>query len=196
MVDNQLMGNIITPFVSSGGNMIISLVRLPSDGLRFQHQYEARELDLSERGFEFEQPPLITGRVDRVGIEMRVRGEIKAALVVPCDRCVNDVHLPLEIPFDLLYTPQQDSNQTGEIELHDRDLDVAFYDNEEIDLDELVLEQLELSLPIRVLCREDCRGLCSECGADLNVEQCQCEKPIDPRWQALADLKAQQEDVR
>lgn len=186
------MGNIITPFVSAGGNMIISLVRLPPDGLRFQHQYEARELDLSDREFELEKPPLVAGRVDRAGVEMRLRGEIKAALVLSCDRCVNDAHLPLEIPFDLLYTPQDIGNQTGEIELHDRDLDVAFYENEEINLDELVLEQLELSLPIRVLCREDCRGLCSECGADLNVEQCQCEKPIDPRWQALADLKAQQ----
>lgn len=173
--------------------MIISLVRLPADGLRFAHQYEARELDLADRGFEFKRAPQVSGRVDRVGMEMRLRGEIKAALVVPCDRCVNDVDLPLEIPFDLLYTPQEVSNQVGEIELHDRDLDVAFYDNEEINLDELVLEQLELSLPIRVLCREDCRGLCAECGADLNLEQCQCAKPIDPRWQALADLKAQQE---
>lgn len=193
VVDNQLMGNIITPFVSAGGNMIISLVRLPADGLRFAHQYEARELDLADREFEFKRAPQVAGRVDRVGMEMRLRGEIKAALLVSCDRCVNDVDLPLEIPFDLLYTPQEVSNQIGEIELHDRDLDVAFYDNEEINLDELVLEQLELSLPIRVLCREDCRGLCAECGADLNLEQCQCTKPLDPRWQALADLKAQQE---
>lgn len=173
--------------------MIISLVQLPPDGLRFAHQYEARELDLSDREFELEQLPLVTGRVERVGVDMRLRGEIEATLVLPCDRCANEVRLPLHIPFDLLYTPQDVGPPSGEIELHDRDLDVAFYQHDEINLDELVLEQLELSLPIRVLCREDCRGLCAECGADLNVEPCHCEKPIDPRWQALADLKAQQE---
>jgi uncharacterized protein len=74
--------------------------------------------------------------------------------------------------------------------LHERDLDFAVYENEQIDIDEMVLEQLELELPSRVLCSEDCRGLCPQCGADLNVEQCDCKAPIDPRWQALADIKA------
>jgi uncharacterized protein len=170
--------------------MIISLVRMPADGLRFEHQYQAGELDTGGFNFELQAPPLVTGRVDRAGMDMRLRGKIKAVLAAPCDRCLTDVLIPVEIPFDLFYAPEDPgADRVGEIELQTRDLDFAVYQNDEINLDELTLEQLELSLPTRVLCSEDCRGLCSQCGADLNIETCGCQKPIDPRWQALAELK-------
>jgi uncharacterized protein len=107
---------------------------------------------------------------------------------------LNEVIIPIEAPFDLIYLPEDPAaGKSGETELHNRDLDLAVYENDQINLDDLVLEQLELNLPIRVLCREDCRGLCSECGADLNLEECQCQKPVDSRWQVLADLKNRSE---
>lgn len=170
--------------------MIISLARLPADGLKFEHRYAAGELDLGHYDFELEQPPVVRGRVDQVGAEMRLRGSIEAGLKRPCDRCLKDVSLRVELPFDLFYTADDPgANRTGEIELHERDLDFAVYQNDEIDLDEMVLEQLELSLPTRVLCREDCRGLCPQCGVDWNQESCACTAPIDPRWQALEAMK-------
>lgn len=175
--------------------MIISLVRMPPDGLVFKHQYKAGELETREYDFELEEPPLVAGRATRVGQDVRLRGEIKATVSAPCDRCLNDVTTPVEIPFDLFYAPgDPGAGQTGEYELRERDLDFAVYENDQIDLDELILEQLELSLPRRVLCREDCRGLCPQCGADLNVEQCDCKAQVDPRWQVLADLKAEMEE--
>src|SRR5262245_10419423 len=174
--------------------MIISLVRMPADGLRFHHQYQAGELDLGEREFELQEMPSVTGRVDRVGVDVRVRGKIKANLIAQCDRCLAEVAIPAEPIFDLIYTPSETSGgQIGELELHERDLGLATYENDEINLDDLVLEQIELGLPARLLCREECRGLCPQCGADLNVEQCDCEKQVDPRWQALADLKQEME---
>ncbi len=170
--------------------MIISLVRMPADGLRFEHQYQAGELETSDSEFELQRLPLVTGRVDRIGMDLRLRGEIKATLAALCDRCLKEVLVPVEIPFDLLYAPADPGgSKIGEIELQSRDLDFAVYENDEINLDEMALEQLELSLPSRVLCSEDCRGLCPQCGADMNLEQCNCQKPIDPRWQALAELK-------
>ncbi|MBL8186989.1 MAG: DUF177 domain-containing protein [Acidobacteria bacterium] len=175
--------------------MFISLSRLPADGLPFNHQYAEGELDTSEHEFEIVSLPEVTGRVDRAGMDMRVRGTVKSALITTCDRCLADVQVPVDAPFDLIYVPEDPgANHVGETELHDRDLDLVVYENEQINVDDLVLEQLELSLPTRVLCREECRGLCSQCGADLNFEQCQCQKPIDPRWQALADLKNSSED--
>ncbi len=174
--------------------MIISLVRMPPDGLTFKHQYRAGELDTSDYNFVLDEPPLVTGRVERVGMEMRVRGEVQTRLSVQCDRCLNEVVFPLQIPFDLIYAPADPgAGQAGEHELHERDLDIAVYEHDQIELDELVLEQLELSLPSRVLCRTECRGLCPQCGADLNVEPCQCAPQLDPRWQALAEMKAQVE---
>jgi len=169
---------------------LISLVRLPDEGLRFEHQYQMGELDLAGHEFSLQRPPLVTGRVDRSGMDMRLRGEVSTVVEAPCDRCLREVTIPIHRQVELFYTPKDTATgQGGETELQARDLDFAVYENEEIDLDELVREQLELSLPARVLCHEDCRGLCPQCGTDLNVEQCQCQPPMDPRWQALADLR-------
>jgi DUF177 domain-containing protein len=155
--------------------MIISLVRLPVDGLRFEHQYQAGELDTRNYDFEMLAPPLVTGRVDRVGMDMRLRGEIKAEIAVACARCLKQVPIRVAIPFDLLYAPEDPGgNRTGEIELQARDMDFSVYERDEIDLDALVLEQIELELPSRALCRDDCQGLCPDCGVDLNLEQCNC----------------------
>jgi uncharacterized protein len=169
--------------------MRISLARLPEAGLPFAHQYQAGELDVSAHEFVLRRPPLVQGRATREGIDVRVRGQLAAELEIPCDRCLQDTVINVAQPFDLFYMqydPQTASS--SERELHERDLGFSTYEDDLLDLDQLVREQLELSLPARVLCRSDCRGLCPQCGADLNTEQCQCAQPVDPRWQALADL--------
>ncbi len=171
--------------------MLIVLTHLPADGLKFEHHYEANDLDMSQHAFSLLQPPLVTGRVTHIAQEMRLQGRLQATLSAECDRCLEAVTLPIANEFDLYYLPvNAHADKSGETELLERDLDFSFYQNERIELDELVLEQLELSLPIRILCREDCQGLCLQCGANLNVEPCDCPPLIDPRWQALADLKS------
>ncbi|MBK6797165.1 MAG: DUF177 domain-containing protein [Acidobacteria bacterium] len=170
--------------------MYISLVRMPVDGLKFEHKYQEGELDTSGFEFEFIETPSLIGRIDPVGTDMRLRSDIRARLKAPCDRCLKDVEIDIKMPVDLLYSREDPgSGKSGEIELHSQDLYFDIYQNDQIDLDAMVLEQLELSIPIRVLCREECRGLCPQCGTDLNIEQCNCTKPVDPRWQALADIK-------
>lgn len=169
--------------------MIISLVRLPEEGRRFEHQYELDGLDLSGEDFALSVPPLVKGRVDRTGVDVRVRGTLEAQMTAPCDRCLEPVLIPVEREFDLYYTrSDEETAEAGEKELQLKDLDFAFLDGEEIDLDELVHEQLALTLPVRVLCKEDCCGLCPQCGIDRNRESCSCQPPMDPRWQAVADL--------
>jgi uncharacterized protein len=171
--------------------MLLVLTRIPADGLKFEHQYKADELDLSQFEFSLPQPPRVTGRVTNIAQELRVQGSLQATLSAECDRCLEPVTLPVANDFDLYYLPADaQADKSGETELLERDLDFSFYENERIDLDELVLEQLELSLPIRILCQEDCKGLCAQCGTNLNVESCDCPPPLDPRWQALAELKS------
>jgi uncharacterized protein len=171
--------------------MLIVLTHLPADGQKFEHQYKTDELDLSAHAFTFQQLPFVQGRVTALGMEMRVKGSLRAQLAVDCDRCLEAVMLPIDNEFDLYFLPETASaQQGGETELLERDLDVSTYHNDRIDVDELVLEQLELSLPTRVLCVADCKGLCAQCGTNLNVESCHCQPPLDPRWHALADLKS------
>lgn len=158
--------------------MIISLVRLPVAGLHFEHQYEAGELDAGKHEFELSEPPHITGRIKQSGLDMRVTGDLHAALTVPCDRCLQAVPVTVAESFNLVYVPvEAERVRKGEIELHGEDLEFSYYANDELEVDQLVREQLELALPARVLCRVDCRGLCPHCGADLNLEPCQCQPP-------------------
>src|SRR5262245_25420914 len=131
--------------------MVISLARMPPDGLAFKRQYKVGELDTREYDFDLKEPPLVEGRATRAGQDIRLRGEIKAGIAAPCDRCLNEVTIPVLIPYDLFYAPasagaESDGGGADERELFERDLDFAVYENDQIDLDELVLEQLELSL--------------------------------------------------
>ncbi len=171
--------------------MHVTLSKMPADGLPFQHRYKEQELDLTGHEFSFLQLPGVNGRVNKIGMEMRVKGTLTAHLQATCDRCLGAAEFPIDNNFDLYYLPAEaNTSEAGEVELQERDLDFSFYQDEKIDIDELVLEQLELSLPQRILCKSECLGLCSQCGTNLNDESCGCQTEIDPRWQALADLKS------
>jgi len=174
--------------------MIISLVRLPKDGLKFNHQYIDGELDLSDREFTLAVPVTVNGDLARSAVEVRLRCTLQTSILCPCDRCLKDVRLPIDLSLDLIYLPVgMDNQRSGEIELIGRDLDSSVYENEQIDLDAMVIEQLELSVPFRLVCSEECRGLCHQCGNDMNYGACDCQAPLDPRWEALAQLRGKLE---
>lgn len=160
----------------------------------FEHAYAADELLLDE-GDEARLLPgaVVAGKASRKGDEVRLRGRISARVESRCDRCAGPVAMPLEIEFDAPYAPVAENSSLENLELNQPDLDVSFYEGEAIEVDELVREQILLALPARLLCREDCQGLCALCGADLNEEPCACQqKEVDPRWAALAALKGKQ----
>jgi uncharacterized protein len=110
---------------------------------------------------------------------------------VDCDRCLKSVEVPISTSFDVKYAPASRINDEEAHELAEDDLALSFFEGEMIDIDELVREQVLLSLPSRALCNDDCKGLCPVCGADKNaVDSCGCETTeIDPRWAALKNLK-------
>ena len=125
--------------------MIISLARLPIEGLRFEHQYQTGELDVSAHEFELSERPHITGRIKQSGLDMRVTGDLHAALTVPCDRCLQAVPFTIAESFNLVFVPvEAEHARKGETELHGEDLEFSYYENDELDVDQLIREQLEL----------------------------------------------------
>ena len=87
------------------------------------------------------------------------------------------------------YVTPETYEATNQVELNESDMQLSVFDGEAIDLDDLVREQILLTLPSRVLCEDDCKGLCPVCGSDRNIVSCQCEtNEIDPRWKALREL--------
>lgn len=174
--------------------MQIEIERLDAAGEPFAHTYRPEELGLDDEQARLASEARVEGRATRKSSEVRLRGRLSATVEIDCDRCVAPVALPLDVEFDTPFVPAESETGAGEnVELGRADLDLSFYEGEAIDLDELVREQIYLALPTRQLCREDCKGLCPTCGANLNVEGCSCaQQEIDPRWSALADLKKEQ----
>ena len=145
---------------------------------------------LNYRGAEFRQidPVQVNAVAELAGAEIRIRGMVKTRLEVSCDRCLAPVGLPVEQEFDLTYRPVSTIAREEEIELPEGELEVGFYSGEGIELVDVVAEQVILSLPMKVLCATDCRGLCPTCGADRNREPCNCaEKKSDSPFAALKE---------
>jgi uncharacterized protein len=119
-----------------------------------------------------------------------VQGSIDARVEIECSRCLQTAEQSLEFPFNATFVTPEHYTDEKEAELKADDLDVSIIEDDKIDLKELVREQILLAIPVQVLCREDCRGLCQKCGASRNLIDCNCEeKEIDPRWQSLRELE-------
>jgi uncharacterized protein len=171
--------------------MRIEVENLSEAGENFAHTYAPGGLQLDEQVALGDGGARVEGRASRSGEEIRVRGKIEAGISVGCDRCLAPVAVPLEVEFETAFIPQEKAaGEPEHVELLVDDMGLAAFEGDAIDLDELVREQILLALPSRNLCREDCRGLCPACGADLNAGHCGCaHDETDPRWAALADWK-------
>jgi uncharacterized protein len=170
--------------------MRIELEKLEDGKGRFAKAYQPEELDLVDERITLNAPVDVGGSVRRSGAEVVVNGRLSSRISVECDRCLKAVELPISAEFSVDYITSTDYESSQAAELTAVDLDVSVFDGATIDIDELVKEQILLSVPDRTLCREDCKGICSICGADLNAGACNCEQiEIDPRWEALKKLK-------
>jgi len=100
------------------------------------------------------------------------------------------VIIPVSRSFDLLYRPLESEKGSDEVAIHEAETEIGYYVGEGMDLEDSLREQILLAVPIKTLCRYDCKGLCPTCGANRNEQPCGCDqsKP-DPRWAALAELK-------
>jgi uncharacterized protein len=121
--------------------------------------------------------------------KFRLVGHVTTELELACSRCLEPFRLPVAAPFDLRYLPVSEVSSDGEREVGDEDLETSYYENDAIDLNELLREQFYLALPMKPLCRDDCRGLCAQCGTNLNTGSCDCA-PVweDPRLAPLKQL--------
>jgi uncharacterized protein len=171
--------------------MRIEVDKLKEAGTAFASVYAPDDLSLEDELMRLASEAKVEVRASKKREQIRLRGLIDASVEVACDRCAVPVIVPVNADFDVTYVPAESLEVEPEAtELQEEELSFATYEGDYLDLDELAREQLLLALPTRQLCREDCRGLCLTCGADLNTGTCQCERQeVDPRWAALAALK-------
>ncbi len=167
--------------------MIVDLTQIIGSERQFDFVCQP---DLDEEMARLIKPVQAVGTVRKGIVQVDVEGEIIGEMEVDCSRCLLPVNQVLQIAFNVGYLSAENYTKEAEAQIKTEDLAIAIYEDEQIKLEELVREQIILSLPIQFFCREDCKGLCQKCGANKNLQDCNCqEKEIDPRWAALKKLK-------
>ncbi len=111
----------------------------------------------------------------RSGKKIEITGKVEAALELLCHRCLAHYDSSVSVKFHYTFLEPPSWKKDEEIKLSPEDIEISYYNGEEIELSDIFREQILLQLPMRQLCKEDCKGICPGCGADLNTEPCRCK---------------------
>jgi uncharacterized protein len=178
--------------------MEFKIVELEQEPVEFDVALEPGAVDFGEEA-EQDGPMSTQGRAEVIHehrgprdivADIRLRGGFKGNFEVPCARCVEPVKVPLEAEFDLIFRPVGADTGGPERAISSQETEIGYYQKDSLLLEDVLREQVLLSLPVRTLCKPDCKGLCPRCGKNRNLEACTCEEgPADPRWEALAGLR-------
>jgi uncharacterized protein len=178
--------------------MFIELKDLEIHPVDFREEFSPGAIDL---GPDVVQRSVLrsSGRADlveehhgkhKVVQDIRVKGKLETSLEVACARCLDPVVLPVERGFDLLYRPLGTDSGHEELSVTDAEAEIGYYQGEGLLLEDMLREQVLLALPLKTICRDDCKGLCPQCGKNLNEIQCSCVVEVeDPRWAALKGIR-------
>jgi uncharacterized protein len=179
--------------------MLITLVDLEREPVSFAESIPPGAIDFSPEAIQI-GPLAVEGRAEvlhehrgpkEIIADIRARAQWKGDFEVPCARCLDPVRHSLGGDFDLLFRPLGADAGPADRSLAAPDTEIGYYQEEGLVLEDVLREQVLLSLPARSLCRPDCQGLCPRCGRNLNTEPCTCEDtPSDPRWTALSELRS------
>ena len=145
-----------------------------------------------ERSELLELGPVVwSGQITRLETGYLLRARVAYHQTLACQRCLAPVTEAVSEEVELLLLEHEPGAEEEERELEQEDLGVVVVGaREELDLNPVLLEQIQLNVPMRPLCAEACAGLCPTCGADLNEGECRCgPAPADPRWSGLAAIR-------
>ena len=130
------------------------------------------------------------GRHDLIK-DIRISGNLTTSVELDCARCLEPAVQNVSRTFDLLYRPLGSDAGKSELSVTSAEAEVGYYQGEGLLLEDALREQVLLDLPLKAICRENCKGLCPHCGANLNDRRCSCSEPFeDPRWSGLKDIRS------
>ena len=176
--------------------MFIEVQDLKQEPLHVQHIFPIGEIKFFHEDAALSEPVSTDFILTHADRDIRVDGTVKTNIRFKCSRCAKEYSRSFASSFDLTYLPQPKwTNENAEIALKYEDMEVAYYDGVALDVNLMILEQIELAMPMKFVCREDCRGLCYKCGADLNEDLCLCKKEeTDSRLSVLLEFRQRKTD--
>lgn len=151
----------------------------------FDLQENFPPLKFQDETIEFNKPVKVSLDITNAGDFLDARGKITTAVRLNCGRCLESFVYPLETNFEEHYYPVEEGQ---ELEGPD-DEDAVSFTGETLNIEPEVINTIQLAIPMRQICSEECRGLCPQCGTNLNKEECSCKNDnIDPRMAVLKEL--------
>ncbi|MBK7861493.1 MAG: DUF177 domain-containing protein [Archangiaceae bacterium] len=185
--------------------MRVKIEEIQDKGLELNEAIAPKVIDEAlekSPGFKRQGPSTLKARFKRLSGRVLLDAAFDAHVAAPCKRCDKPVELEVPVKFALTLVPAAPRRDDDESDGEDDgkspragsfkidDADSEPFDGKTIEVDPIVREQLLLALPVSVLCQDDCKGLCTVCGQDLNERECGCErKVVDIRLAKLKDIK-------
>jgi len=170
--------------------MLLDLTRYRQPEGQFARTFQPDEVAQKGDSYRIVEPVVLDFTIHRDKERFRLVGSVKTELELSCSRCLEPFRWPVDVAFDQRFLPAAEMTTDGELEVQAEDVEVGYYRDDQIDLNELLREQFYLALPMKPLCREHCAGLCPQCGTNLNSGTCQCTSQWeDPRLAPLRELK-------
>ncbi len=170
--------------------MFLDVKELALHKIRIRKSYAPGTVDFHSDEFRQVDPLEVRATAELVDSQIRISGTLHTRLELACARCLESVLEEVSREFDLYYRPVTSIAKEEEFHLKTDDTGIGFFQGQGLFLADILAEQVILALPMKVICRSDCRGLCPHCGANLNSEECRCEtRAADRRLAPLARLK-------
>lgn len=182
--------------------MLIRVENIKENGLALEVSEDIESfpelLDMQQSGdVVFSEPIHSTMRAIKIHELVEVEGRLETTVRLACSRCLKEFEAPLDIPFTLTFSREvpEVSEEGEEVELSAEEMGLIPFEGEEIDMRSPLQEQVVMALPVRPLCREVCKGLCRECGSDLNEGECGCVQPVfNQKFSALKGFRVDDSD--
>lgn len=163
-------------------------------GSQESYHLEEQDFDFMEGDWQLAKPLVIDTEISHEGQFLQMNGRIQTTVKGKCSRCLELVSMDIDHSFaeQLLYA--KDVSLFSHLAVGEVEEKYFIYDNDTLDITDIIRESLLAVLPQKILCRDDCRGLCPKCGKNLNQGQCDCDLfEVDPRLAILAKLKETEE---
>ena len=169
-----------------------------SEKVSLEGSFEPGAIDFGSENFRQIEPLQWNATAERAGEEIRIAGSLETTAEQSCSRCLEPARIEVRWPFDLFFRESdEDMFDEDEVELTDEDTRTAFFSGTQLAIGDILHEQVLLALPMKALCKVDCKGLCPVCGTNRNLNTCNCtDESFSPHMEKLLEIKRKLEEGR
>jgi len=172
--------------------MLFGIEEIGDEGLCFSLILKKDQLEINQAGLSVNVDITVNGSLNRIDDDVYLKGTVMASVIASCSRCLDTLSYPIDSDLKSHYVPSDNQFiSKRDVELHASDIDAEVYENQQIDLTQSIRDSILLAVPVICLCKENCKGICSKCGHNLNQGRCECENEsfVDPRLESLKNFK-------